>query len=54
MTREEAIAKLRSLHTSYDPESDHAEADKVLCELLISLGYEDVVIEFDNVDKWYA
>lgn len=54
MTREEAIAKLRSLHTSYDPESDHAEADDVLCELLITLGYEDVVIEFENVDKWYA
>ena len=54
MTREEAIAKLRALHTSYDPESDHVEADKVICELLISPGYEDVVIEFDNVDKWYA
>lgn len=54
MTREEAIVKLRALHTSYDPESDHAEADKVLCELLTTLGYEDVVIEFDNVDKWYA
>ena len=54
MTREEAIAKLRALHTSYDPEIDHEEADKVICELLIALGYEDVVIEFDNVDKWYA
>ncbi|RAP71557.1 hypothetical protein [Candidatus Erwinia dacicola] len=54
MTREEAIAKLKALHTSYDPESDHADADKVICELLISLGYEDVVIEYDHVDKWYA
>ncbi|MDR7940104.1 hypothetical protein RIU82_09135 [Enterobacter soli] len=54
MTSKEAIAKLRTLQEGYDPESDHAEADKVICDLLTSLGYEDVVIEFDRVDKWYA
>lgn len=54
MTREEAIEKLRALQTSHDPESDHSEADKVICDLLTSLGYEDVVCEYDHVDKWYA
>ena len=40
MTREEAIKELKS---TIDPEYDHCHADGVLCDLLISLGYEDVV-----------
>jgi hypothetical protein len=32
----------------------HVEADEVLCELLISLGYEDVVEEYRKIEKWYS
>jgi hypothetical protein len=56
MTREEAIASLKKIHEEYgaDVESDHLFADEILCELLISLGYEDVVFEWEKIDKWYA
>ena len=37
-----------------DIEAAHVEADGVLRKLLIALGYEDVVAEYDKIDKWYA
>ena len=55
MTREEAIAVLKELQGSGgDIEMDHIRADDVLCEILKTLGYEDVVIEYDAINKWYA
>lgn len=38
----------------FDPEAAHVEADKVLCNLLVSLGYEDVVEAWHKVPRWYA
>ena len=56
MTREEAIKALQEIHQdeSWDIEAAHDIADDVLCDLLISLGYEDVVKEWEEVPKWYA
>lgn len=54
MTREEAITKLKELQKGYDVEGDHIEADNVICNLLESLGYEDVVKEYDAIGTWYA
>lgn len=54
MTREEAIEKLKHCQKSGDTECAHSDADDVLCELLVSLGYEDVIAEYALVDKWYA
>lgn len=54
MTREEAIAALKLEQQNRDREVAHAKADDVLCELLRSLGYGDVVDEFEEVGKWYA
>lgn len=54
MTREEAIAKLKEAQDYGDPEGAHVMADDVLCKLLRSLGYDDVVEEFHKVGKWYA
>lgn len=54
MTREEAIERLKSWQGPTDIEIAHGEADDVLCELLVSLGYQDVVDEWEKVDKWYA
>ncbi|MDG0556530.1 hypothetical protein [Klebsiella quasipneumoniae] len=54
MSREEAIAKLKTLHTLRDKEIAHCNADGIICELLESLGYGDVVKEYDKIDKWYA
>lgn len=56
MTRETAIAALRvcQLMAQEDPEKAHAEADEVLRSLLRSLGYDDVVEEFDKAINWFA
>lgn len=54
MTREEAVERLRALHGDTDIEIAHGEADDVLCELLMSLGYNDVVSAWEAVEKWYA
>ena len=54
MIKEEAIAKLAQLQTDDDTESAHGDADDILCELLQSLGYADVVDAYAKIDKWYA
>ena len=53
MNRQEAIQKLKDAN-NHDTEVAHGIADSVLAELLISLGYEDVVDAYHEVDKWYA
>ena len=35
-------------------EEGHMKADAVLCEVLIQLGYSEVVNEWFKVKKWYA
>ncbi len=54
MNRLEAIARLKELQNSKDPEEDHFDADRVLCDLLNELGYMDVVDEWVRIDRWYA
>ena len=54
MDGSQAIAKLKELQSGRDIESEHSYADDVLCQLLISLGYQDVVDEWNKVEKWYA
>jgi len=54
MTREEAIKLLKTEQINSDTEQAHGEADDILCDLLNSLGYEDVVKEFKKIKKWYG
>lgn len=37
-----------------DKEAAHFLADEVLCNLLESLGYVEIVEEFNGIHKWYA
>lgn len=37
-----------------DPEDAHADADDILCEVLEKLGFEDLVSEFNKINKYYA
>lgn len=53
MTQEQAIELLKKCNTG-DIESDHSNADDVLCNLLIALGYDAVVQAWEDVEKWYA
>lgn len=54
MCAEIALAQLKPLVDSSDYEIAHGEADQVLCDLLIVLGYIDVVAVWEKVGKWYA
>ena len=54
MTSKQAIIKLRKKCFTGDTESDHCEADNILCELLRSLGCGDVVDLYKQVDKWFS
>jgi hypothetical protein len=53
MTRKEAIDELREIQEIGDLTVGHRLADDVLCRLLHSLGYRDVVAEYNKVGKWY-
>lgn len=54
MTKDEAIKQLKEQQSNCDTECAHYEADDIICKLLESLGYEDVVEEYRNVNKWYT
>ena len=49
-----ARMSLRQEIENGDTEAAHSNADKVLCDLLVSLGYKDVVEDYQRVEKWYA
>lgn len=49
----EQLIKLQSLCDG-DWEANHVEADKILCDLLDSIGYDDIVNEWKKIGKWYA
>ena len=56
ITRVEALKCLRSTQKweDEDVQMAHLVADRVLCELLTTLGCGDVVEEWRKIRKWYA
>lgn len=50
----QAIEKLRKAQKNGDTEAAHSNADDVLCDVLKSEGYIDIVAEWEKVKKWYA
>jgi len=54
MNRKEALLALQQEQENFDPEIAHEKADQILCNLLVELGYGDIVIEYAKVQKWYA
>lgn len=46
------VKLLKKIHG--DTEVNHIEADDLLCNLLVDLGYQEVVDAYDKIDKWYA
>lgn len=51
---QEAIKTLQEILLMKDYERAHALADQVLCELLTSLGYKEVVGAWEKIRKFYA
>ena len=56
ITELEAIVELNQITHLYkgDTESIHDYADDLLCRVLQSLGYEQLVEDFHQIKKWYA
>jgi hypothetical protein len=54
MNRKEVIDQLREIQEIADIEVAHRLADDILCRLLHSLGYADVVAEYNKVGKWFG
>lgn len=54
--KDQALIELSLIITDSngDTERNHIAADEVLCNLLICLGYEDVIAEYEKINKWYA
>ena len=56
MTEKEALKKLKTIEkdNDFDSEATHYEADKILCEVLKSLGHKKLVKKFEGIEKWYS
>ena len=52
--REEYINKLKKLQKDGDIECTHSAADRILCEILEKLGYDDITLQYYKIEKWYA
>ena len=53
------LNRMKEVKQKYEIEQDdkevaHVLADEVLCNLLESLGYVELVEEYDSIHKWYA
>ena len=53
LLEEEYIEKMKGCTQGVDVELDHAEADKILCDFLRSLGYSAIVDVYNRVYKSY-
>ena len=51
---DQAIIGLRKLQCCSDVEGAHADADDILCQVLKAFGLQELVEEYDKVEKWYA
>lgn len=54
MPPDEFRDRMAAIFENGKPEEDHGDADKLLCEVLRSLGYGDGVQEFESGHKWYS
>lgn len=54
MTPEEFEKRMRKLQKNDDEEGRHVFMDKLMCEVLIELGYKAGVDIFEGTCKWYA
>ena len=56
ITPSEFAERMRNLCelSEHDEETAHGDADAMMCELLIKLGYAEGVQAFREMNKWYA
>lgn len=55
MSPQDFYLRMLSIENDEDsPEIRHIDADKLICNLLKELGYEDGVRIFEGWEKWYS
>ena len=53
MTKQDAINKLQHLQRNDEGSNVHAEADTVLCDFLVAVGYGEIAREFRKIHEMY-
>lgn len=48
------LTALKALHGRQDFETSHEEADNLLYDFLIEIGYKEVADAYEKVGKWYS
>lgn len=54
LAKELAMRQLHKCQCNMDAVEAHIAADQILCNLLVGLGYSDVVEKWRKVNKWYS
>ena len=54
ITPQEFAEKMRKYARNHDTEDGHARADALMCTVLASLGYQEGVKIFEEMERWYA
>ncbi len=56
MASAEFLKKMKTIfhEKGYDEEKAHSSADRLMCQLLRQLGYEEGVVVFEHAKKWYS
>lgn len=52
--REQVVNELSTLSTSLNRVSAHIKADTILCNVLLKLGYKNIVTAYEKISKQYA
>lgn len=50
----ERLKALAAIAEEGDREEPHIEADGIPCEVLVKLGFEDLVDAYNEIEKWWA
>lgn len=54
VSKEEFRERMEYINESIDIEEKHRDADALMAECLIALGYEEGIEIFWKMDKWYS
>lgn len=54
MTPKEFAEKMKALSEKYDEEEFHIAADRLIGDLLTSMGYGEGIEVFEKTPKWYS
>ena len=54
ITPAEIEDKMMEIASDGNPERMHSDANELMCEVLVDLGYAAGIRVFDNMERWYS